>query len=117
MSKLDKDDVLAKFTEAYKAVNGKEPQIESKSGWYSVDGGKNIRLAQLAEMTESMTGSTTTTEAAQAVEADEKVAEKPVQSTKPAKADKLVVKSGGFSVKNFWVSKIAEENAGANTPR
>lgn len=117
MSKLDKDDVLAKFTEAYKAVNGKEPQVESKSGWYSVDGGKNIRLAQLAEMTEEMTSSTPA--AAQTVEAPSGNSEKPAKSTKSAAKStaKPVSKSGGFSVKNFWVSKITEENAGANAPR
>ena len=39
MANLDKDEVVAAFTEAYKKVNGKAPSIESKSGWYSVDGG------------------------------------------------------------------------------
>ena len=43
MSKLDKDAVIAKFTEAYTAANGKAPQIEAKGGWYSVDGSKNMR--------------------------------------------------------------------------
>lgn len=110
MSKLDKDDVLAKFTEAYKAVNGKEPQIEAKSGWYSVDGGKNIRLAQLVEMTEEMTG----TAPSQEVEA----AEQPESESKaPAQATKAPAGSTGFSVKNFWGSKIKQENAGAILPR
>ena len=54
MANLDKDEVVAAFTEAYKKVNGKAPSIESKSGWYSVDGGKNVRLAQLQEMTASL---------------------------------------------------------------
>lgn len=40
MANLDKDEVVAAFTEAYKKANGKAPSIESKSGWYSVDGGK-----------------------------------------------------------------------------
>lgn len=107
MSKLDKDDVLAKFTEAYKAVNGKEPQIEAKSGWYSVDGGKNIRLAQLVEMAEEMMSSETVsnTESEQTTSA-------PKSSASVTKAN-----TGGFSVKNFWASKIKEENAGANLPR
>ncbi|MGB0568091.1 MAG: hypothetical protein ACPGKV_16075, partial [Alteromonas macleodii] len=54
MANLDKDEVVAAFTEAYKKANGKAPSIESKSGWYSVDGGKNVRLAQLQEMTASL---------------------------------------------------------------
>jgi hypothetical protein len=37
MSKLDKDSVLAKFTAAYEAANGKAPTIEAKGGWYSVE--------------------------------------------------------------------------------
>ena len=56
MSNLDKDQVLSDFTAAYKAAHGKEPQIEAKSGWFSVDGGKNIRLAALAEMAAELSG-------------------------------------------------------------
>ena len=47
MSKLDKEKVLAEYTEAYQKAHGKKPKIESSNGWYSVDGGKNVRLAQL----------------------------------------------------------------------
>ena len=54
MANLDKDAVIAAFTKAYEKANGKAPSIESKSGWYSVDGGKNMRLAQLQEMTEAL---------------------------------------------------------------
>lgn len=32
MSKLDKEDVIASFTAAYVAANGKEPHIEAKGG-------------------------------------------------------------------------------------
>jgi hypothetical protein len=53
MTKLDKDQVIADFTAAYKAEFGKAPQLEQKPGWFSVDGGKNIRLAELAELAES----------------------------------------------------------------
>ena len=54
MSKLDKEKVLADYTAAYKKAHGKAPSIEAKSGWYSVNGGKNVRLAQLAEEAESL---------------------------------------------------------------
>ena len=56
MSKLDKDKVIADFTAAYEKANGKSPDIEAKGGWYSVDGGKNMRLAQLKEMGDSFSG-------------------------------------------------------------
>src|SRR5690554_7246769 len=49
MSKLDKEKVLSEFSDAFKAANGKAPNVEEKGGWYSVDGGKNMRLAKLAE--------------------------------------------------------------------
>lgn len=49
MSELDKEAVLDEFTEAYKKAHGKKPKIEASNGWYSVDGGKNMRLAQLDE--------------------------------------------------------------------
>lgn len=49
MSNLDKEKVLAEYTEAYQKAHGKKPKIESSNGWYSVDDGKNVRLAQLAD--------------------------------------------------------------------
>ena len=56
MAALDKDQVIEKFTKAYTAQNGKAPTIEAKGGWYSVDGGKNMRLAALDELADSMGG-------------------------------------------------------------
>ena len=66
MSKLDKDQIIARYTEAYQAVHGKAPVIEAKSGWYSVDGGKNMRLAQLAEAAEALAQSVAAKPAKQA---------------------------------------------------
>lgn len=128
MSKLDKDSVLAKFTAAYEAANGKTPTIEAKGGWYSVDGGKNIRLAQLDEMADSM-----------GAPAPKKAkAEKPAKETKAAKAEKpkaaakaekpkAAVKApakakakktgSSFSVKDFYTKQIQEANSGAKAPR
>ncbi|XOV81382.1 MAG: hypothetical protein ACFHVJ_13210 [Aestuariibacter sp.] len=132
MSKLDKDQVIADFTEAYKAANGKEPSIEAKSGWYSVDGGKNIRLAQLEEMTAELKGG----KAKQAEEkpaakkaapkkAAEKKAEEPKKAEKkvekkasaPKKAKAPAKKSSGFSVKQWWNEKLDTENPGSTLPR
>ncbi|WP_290610174.1 hypothetical protein [Arsukibacterium sp. UBA3155] len=79
MTKLDKDQVIADFTAAYKAEFGKAPELEQKPGWFSVDGGKNIRLAELAELADSY-GKGGKTKAA-ATKAD-----------KPAKADKKPAK-------------------------
>ncbi|TKB03778.1 hypothetical protein E5672_06755 [Alteromonas portus] len=107
MANLDKDAVIAAFTEAYKKANGNAPSIESKSGWYSVDGGKNMRLAQLQEMTESLTnGSSVSAEKKEA-----KAKAKPVKK-KTSKASKP-----GFSVKDFWAEKLKAEAPGATLPR
>ena len=67
MSKLDKTEVLSAFEAAYEAAHGKKPEIATKPGWYSIDGGKNMRLADVAALTEELTsGSATPSEAAAA---------------------------------------------------
>lgn len=106
MSKLDKDAVIAKFTEAYQKANGKAPVIEAKGGWYSVDGGKNIRLAQLEELADSFG----------ADNAPAKV-EKPAKEVASPKTKKAVKVSSGFSVKDFYIQQIKEANPGAKAPR
>lgn len=109
MSKLDKDKVIADFTAAYEKANGKAPEIEAKGGWYSVDGGKNMRLAQLQEMTDSLgTGS------ASPAKAEKKAAPK---KTAPKKAATKKSSGKSFSVKSFWADKITDENTGAILPR
>jgi len=123
MSKLDKDQVLSAFTEAYKSVNGKEPQIESKSGWYSIDGGKNVRLAAVEEMTAALTGG--------AVEAKEEVAEAPKAEAKPKATKKapakkavaasskgytIVKKGDGLNPANFWLDYLASLGTESRTP-
>ena len=115
MSKLDKDEVLAKFTEAYKAEHGKEPQIEAKSGWYSVDGGKNIRLAQLVEMTEALSSA----DAASDSDVVAKSATPAKETKKPAASQaKSIAKPtpSGFSVKAYWSEQISQ-NPGSTLPR
>ena len=112
MSKLDKDQVIAAFTEAYTAANGNAPTIEAKGGWYSVDGGKNIRLADLNTMIAEL-GTSTPPKEATAVEKPKK--------TMPKKAAKVPVKKkvkkSDFSVKAFWAKKILEESPVSKLPR
>lgn len=114
MSKLDKDTVLENFTQAYTKANGKAPTIEAKGGWYSVDGGKNMRLAQLDEMTTELASSTSNETAAPAPEVKEtKPAKKP--AAKKAASKKKTVKT--FSVKDFYTQQIQSANPGARAPR
>ena len=123
MSKLDKDQVIAKFTEAYKAANGKEPQIEAKGGWYSVDGGKNVRLAALEDMANELAGGKTTEapkkEAKPKAETKKEAAPKAEAKKAPAKkaAKKPAKKTEGFSVKAFWAEQIEARNPGSRLPR
>jgi len=119
MSKLDKDQVIAAFTEAYTAVNGKAPAIEAKGGWYSVDGGKNMRLADLDTMTAELDTSTPAKET-KAVAEKPKAAEekKPVAEKKVTKAPtKKKAKKSDFSVKGFWAEKILDQNTDSKLPR
>jgi hypothetical protein len=115
MSKLDKDSVLAKFTAAYEAANGAAPTIEAKGGWYSVDGGKNIRLAQLEEMADSI-GSAPVPKK-QKAEKSAKV-DKPDEAKPKAPAKtKAKNSASSFSVKDFYTKQIQDINSGAKAPR
>lgn len=120
MSKLDKDSVIEKFTQAYKAANGKEPTIEAKGGWYSVDGGKNMRLAQLDEMADSLGADAPKAEAKKAAPKKAEAAEKkPAAKKAPAKkaAPKAKKKSTSFSVKDFYAQEILASKPGSRKPR
>jgi hypothetical protein len=119
MSKLDKDQVIAAFTEAYTAANGKAPTIEAKGGWYSVDGGKNIRLANLNAMIAELDTSTPAKEATAAPAKEATAAVEKPKNSKPKKAApvKKKVKKSDFSVKAFWAKKILEESPVSKLPR
>jgi hypothetical protein len=123
MSKLDKDQVIAAFTEAYTAANGKAPTIEAKGGWYSVDGGKNMRLADLDAMTAELGSSTPATKTKTVAEKPKKVAEKKpaaeqkVAKTETPKKTKKKANKSDFSVKAFWAEKILEQNSISKLPR
>jgi len=112
MSTQDKDAVIAAFSEAFEKANGKKPDIEAKGGWYSVDGGKNMRLAQLEEMTATLAKGKSDKKAAKSQPA--KSAKKPAKTAKKSKKSKG---SSDFSVKAFWRDKITAENDGAILPR
>lgn len=111
MSKLDKDQVITAFTEAYTAANGKAPTIEAKGGWYSVDGGKNMRLADLNAMIDELSVNATQQEAAP------KKAEAPKKKAPAKKKASKKAKKSDFSVKAFWAEKVLEKNAGSKLPR
>ena len=100
MASLDKEQVIEKFTNAYESAKGKKPDIDAKGGWYSVDGGKKVRLAALNELADELTSG------GAAEKADVKV-----KKAAPKK------QKTGFSVKQFWTDKITNENSGAIKPR
>ncbi len=119
MSKLDKDSVIEKFTTAYTKANGKAPEIEAKGGWYSVDGGKNIRLAQLDELADELAGgasdaptSEVKTEKAPAKKAEPKTKAVKKPAKKPAKKSAQT-----FNVKDFYASEVLANKPGSRSPR
>lgn len=121
MSNLDKDQVLSDFTAAYKAANGKEPKIEAKSGWFSVDGGKNVRLAALVEMTAELAGGAPSKAPAKeekpaakkAAPKANKAAAKPVEKSV---GYKVVKKGDGFSPANYWLDYLSTLGSDCRTP-
>lgn len=117
MSKLDKDQVLSDFTAAYVAKNGKEPSVEVKSGWYSIDGGKNVRLAAIEEMTQELSGSAPAAEPAKAKKSAKKAA--PASKVAEAKSAgfKVVKKGDGYNPANFWLDYLASLNSDSRTPQ
>ncbi|WP_299071498.1 hypothetical protein [uncultured Paraglaciecola sp.] len=119
MSKLDKDQVIAAFTEAYTAANGKAPTVEAKGGWYSVDGGKNMRLADLNGMIAELGSAAPAKKSkADADKPKKSEAKKPAATKKPAKAPaKKKAKKSDFSVKAFWAEKVLQQNTGSKLPR
>ncbi|MCP1340128.1 hypothetical protein NJR55_11075 [Idiomarina sp. M1R2S28] len=136
MSNLDKDKVIAEYTEAYQKAHGKKPKIESSNGWYSVDGGKNVRLSQLADdaktlgkekkaapkKSESKKTETKKTEtkkpAAKKAETKKPAAKKPAakkSSAKPSPAKKS--SSGGLTAKELWKQKLEGKDSDCRLPR
>ncbi|MCJ8273368.1 MAG: hypothetical protein MJK04_28700 [Psychrosphaera sp.] len=126
MSKLDKDEVIANFTAAYQAANGKEPQVEAKGGWYSVDGGKNIRLAALVDMTAELSGGAAPAAPAEEAKAapakkaaPKKAAPKKAKAAPAAAASTgpTVVSAGeGMKPGDFWKSRLESSGQKCTLP-
>ena len=115
MSKLDKTEVLNAFEAAYKAVNGKKPEITTKPGWYSIDGGKNLRLADVAELTKELASDTPAAKAP---------AKKTKTTVAPAKAaDKkapftvIEANEDGYTAEELWIVYLAEKDHDCRLPR
>ncbi|RXS44506.1 hypothetical protein EST55_03240 [Idiomarina sp. 29L] len=135
MSKLDKEKVLAEYTEAYEKAHGKKPKIEASNGWYSVDGGKNVRLAQLDEEAKALAkGKSAKAEKAAPKKATAKKTETKPESKKTAPkksatkkeapkkaaAKKPAVKksnSGGLTAKELWKQKLDDKGTDCRLPR
>ncbi|EKE86911.1 hypothetical protein [Idiomarina xiamenensis] len=145
MSKLDKDKVLAAYKDAYQKAHGKAPSIDSNNGWYSVDGGKNVRLADLAEETKQLAkgGSSDKagTEKSAAAKKDSKAAanknsgDKKAASSKSSSAKssskssstkssstkssskKSSSNSGGMTAKELWKQKLESDARQNRLPR
>lgn len=130
MSKLDKEKVLSEFSAAFEAAEGKKPKVEEKSGWFSVNGGKNMRLAKLDEWTKELAGgkkaSAKKSEASKPAKAAPKKTEtKTAAKSKPASkakapAAKAATKkksSGGLSAKELWQKKLENEKTQTRLPR
>ncbi|BBN80961.1 hypothetical protein PA25_09460 [Pseudoalteromonas sp. A25] len=120
MSKLDKTEVLSAFEAAYEAAHGKKPEITTKPGWYSIDGGKNLRLADVAALTEELTsGSAAPSEAPKAAPAKKAKTSKAV----PAKANKTapfkVIKENtdGYTAEELWIVELASKDHDCRLPR
>lgn len=116
MSKLDKEKVLAEYTEAYEKAHGKKPKIEASNGWYSVDGGKNVRLAQLDEDAKALAKG----QSAKPKEAAPKKATAKKDTPKKSAAKKPAVKksnSGGLTAKELWKQKLQDNDTNCRLPR
>lgn len=119
MSKLDKEKVLAEYEQAYQKAHGKKPTIEASNGWYSVDGGKNVRLAQLAEEAKAL-GSAAA--GSSKPKAEKKPAAKTSAAKKPAAKKSTTKKTssasaGGLTAKELWRKKLEQDATQCRLPR
>ncbi|USD35653.1 MULTISPECIES: hypothetical protein [Ferrimonas] len=116
MSKLNKEEVLQQFNDAYLKKHGKAATIEQKGSWFKVDGGKSLRLGDLADLAQEL--SSGAAEAEVAAPAEKAPAKKTVAKKAAPKAKPQAVKSGngGLSPKQLWAQKLAS-NKGNALPR
>ena len=106
MTTLDKTAVLAAFEAAYVAANGTLPEITVKNGWYSVDGNKNVRLADLNAQIDDLTPSTG-------------AAPSSVAGDMAQKTPFTVIKTNdtGYTAEEFWIVNLAQASHECRLPR
>jgi len=121
MSKLDKEKVLAEYTEAYQKAHGKKPEIESSNGWFSVNGGKNVRLTQLADEAKELANeksSLAKKSESKKAEAKKPAAKKPAAKKSSAKQSPAKKSSsGGLTAKELWKQKLEAKDSECRLPR
>jgi len=121
MSNLDKDKVIAEYTEAYQKAHGKKPKIESSNGWYSVDGGKNVRLSQLADDAKALgKEKKSAPKKSEPKKTEPKKAEAKKPAAKKSSAKQSSAKkssSGGLTAKELWKQKLEAKDSDCRLPR
>ncbi|KPZ52161.1 MULTISPECIES: hypothetical protein [unclassified Pseudoalteromonas] len=119
MSKLDKTEVLSAFEAAYEAANGKKPEITTKPGWYSIDGGKNLRLADVAELTKELSAGTSPAQAEQKAPAKKTKtkAAAPVKAQKTAPFTVVTQSEDGYTAEELWIVELASKDHDCRLPR
>jgi len=120
MSKLDKTEVLNAFEAAYEAANGKKPEITTKPGWYSIDGGKNLRLADVAELTEQFTSGKTAEQPAAKATAKKtktKAAAPAKLAEKKSPFNVITANEDGYTAEELWIVYLAEKDHDCRLPR
>ncbi|WP_404339430.1 hypothetical protein [Pseudoalteromonas mariniglutinosa] len=118
MSKLDKTEVLNAFEAAYQAANGKKPDITTKPGWYSIDGGKNMRLAEVAELTEELTsGKAAEPKATTTKTTAKKTKTKTVTTTKKTSFNVVKGNTDGYTAEELWIVNLAKKDHDCRLPR
>jgi len=115
MSKLDKTEVLSAFEAAYETANGKKPEITTKPGWYSIDGGKNLRLADVAELTKALSSGKSVQKAP--VKKTKTSAAAPVKAQKKAPFTVLTENEEGYTAEELWIVILARKEHDCRLPR
>ncbi|WP_163931001.1 hypothetical protein [Paraferrimonas sp. SM1919] len=111
MTTLNKDEVIALVTKNFEAKFGRTPEVEAKGGWYKVDGGKGLRLADLQQYAESLVGDAPAAEAAAPVAnaTPKKAAPAKKAAPKAKKAVKATGSNGGKTWKQVWAEKLSAD--------
>lgn len=132
MSELDKDKVMDEFTKAYQASQGKKPKVDENNGWYSVDGSKNMRLAQLDEWTKELKKEAKTSAKKAPAKASTKgkktdakkksaTTKKKTSTTTGKSKDKSASKSSnsesGQNAAELWKQRLAAQASSCRLPR